>query len=127
MTGIAGLFFKAAVFWFIAGVAVGMQMGISGDHSSIEAHAHINLLGWVSSAIFGLYYRTDKMTFGRGAQLTHFITYNVGLLGMLPGLYLAHYDLPGAKPAIGIGSTLVCIGILSFAVTLFTAKESQQN
>lgn len=127
MTGIAGLFFKAAVMWFIIGVTLGMTMGITGDHSQIEAHAHINLLGWVSSALFALYYRTDRIKFRTGLQTTHFVTYNLGLLAMLPGLYLAHYGVPGAKPAIGAGSFLVCFGILSFAATLFTAKELPQS
>ena len=53
---ISSLFFKGAVLWFVAGTSVGMQMGLSGNHNFIDAHAHLNLLGWVSSALFGCFY-----------------------------------------------------------------------
>jgi hypothetical protein len=32
-------------------------MAASRDHSSTPAHAHLNLLGWVSLFLFGIYYR----------------------------------------------------------------------
>ena len=32
-------------------------MAVSDDHSAFPAHAHLNLLGWVSLFLFGLYYR----------------------------------------------------------------------
>jgi len=31
-------------------------MGISQDHSTMPAHAHLNLLGWVPLLLFGIYY-----------------------------------------------------------------------
>ena len=31
-------------------------MGITEDHSNSSAHAHLNLLGWVSLFLFGIYY-----------------------------------------------------------------------
>jgi hypothetical protein len=34
----------------------GLHMAIAGDHSAIGAHAHANLLGWVTMAIFGGYH-----------------------------------------------------------------------
>jgi len=34
----------------------GIAMGISEDHSTFPAHAHLILLGWVSLFLFGIYY-----------------------------------------------------------------------
>jgi len=38
-------------------MAWGIFMAASRDHSSMPAHAHLNLLGWVSLFLFGIYYR----------------------------------------------------------------------
>jgi hypothetical protein len=35
---------------------MGIAMSISGVHNVTGAHAHANLLGWVTMAIFGVYY-----------------------------------------------------------------------
>ena len=50
------LCFRAAVLLVIAGMLWGIVMGISEDHSTMPAHAHLNLLGWVSLFLFGIYY-----------------------------------------------------------------------
>src|ERR1700730_4555329 len=50
------LSFRAAVLVVIAGMIWGIVMGISQDHSTMPAHAHLNLLGWVSLFLFGIYY-----------------------------------------------------------------------
>lgn len=46
----------AATFGF-AGMIMGAAMGISGDFRLAHAHSHINLTGWVTLAIYGLYHR----------------------------------------------------------------------
>jgi hypothetical protein len=56
MPTIAQWFFKAAVVFLLMGILMGLQMSISGNHNVIGVHAHTNLLGWVTSAIFGGYY-----------------------------------------------------------------------
>lgn len=40
------LSFRAAVVFVVAGMIWGIVMGISQDHSTMAAHAHLNLLGW---------------------------------------------------------------------------------
>ena len=51
------LSFQAAVVFIVAGMIWGIFMAISDDHSAMPAHAHLNLLGWVSLFLFGIYYR----------------------------------------------------------------------
>src|SRR6202171_6879791 len=50
------LCFRAAVLLVLAGMLWGIVMGITEDHSTMPAHAHLNLLGWVSLFLFGIYY-----------------------------------------------------------------------
>jgi hypothetical protein len=42
----ASLSFQAAVVLAVAGMVWGLVMAISGDHSTMPAHAHLILLGW---------------------------------------------------------------------------------
>ena len=46
------LCFRAAVLLVVAGMIWGIVMAISQDHSTFPAHAHLNLLGWVSLFLF---------------------------------------------------------------------------
>jgi hypothetical protein len=44
------------VLFVLFGMVWGIQMAISQDHSAFPAHAHNNLLGFVSLFLFGIYY-----------------------------------------------------------------------
>jgi FtsH-binding integral membrane protein len=50
------LSFRAAVLFVIAGMVWGLVMAISENHVTFPAHAHLNLLGWVSLFLFGIFY-----------------------------------------------------------------------
>src|SRR5215216_5876908 len=52
----SSLSFRLAVLFVIAGISMGIGMAVSQDHSIMPAHAHLNLLGWVSLFLFGIYY-----------------------------------------------------------------------
>jgi len=52
----SSLSFRAAVVLVVAGMVWGIVMAISQDHAAMPAHAHLNLLGWVSLFLFGIYY-----------------------------------------------------------------------
>lgn len=54
---IAYFCFIAAAVAAICGMSLGIFMGIRGDFTLVPVHAHINLLGWVSLALYGLYHR----------------------------------------------------------------------
>jgi hypothetical protein len=44
--------------YFLVGVKPGYAMSITENFAQMPVHAHINLLGWVSMAIFSLVYFT---------------------------------------------------------------------
>jgi hypothetical protein len=49
--------FIAAAIAGTAGMALGIHMGMTQDFSLAPAHAHMNLLGWVTMMLYGLYHR----------------------------------------------------------------------
>jgi hypothetical protein len=62
MPRVSSAFFLVAALCGLAGMAWGSHMGMSGDHSLSPAHAHLNLLGWVSLSIMGGFYALSPRT-----------------------------------------------------------------
>jgi len=56
MPRVSSAFFTIAALCGLAGMVWGSYMGASGDHSLHPAHAHLNLLGWVTLSIMGGFY-----------------------------------------------------------------------
>jgi peptidoglycan/LPS O-acetylase OafA/YrhL len=127
MPRVSELFFKTAIVFLILGIAAGLQMAISGDHGAFPAHAHINLLGWVTSAIFGGYYALNPAKAERKLAMIHYGLYTLGIVVMLPALYLM---LQGGKtalePVVAGGSLIVAVAVLIFAFVVFS-PETQRS
>ena len=49
-------FFTLAALCGLTGMLWGIHMGATQDHSMMPAHAHLNLLGWVTLSIMGGFY-----------------------------------------------------------------------
>lgn len=123
MPNISQLFFKSAVIWLLIGIAAGLQMGMSGNHTVIAAHAHINLLGWVTSAIFGGYYALNPAKAAKRLAFVHYAVYMLGLIVMLPSLYFMERGNMQLEPLVGIGSMITFLGVLIFAVVMFSRES----
>lgn len=125
MPKVSDFFFKTAILWLILGIAAGLQMAISGDHGAFPAHAHINLLGWVTSAIFGGYYALNPAKAARKIAMIHYGLYNVGLVVMLPALYLMLQGNTALEPIVAVGSLIVAAAVLMFAVVVFSSASAR--
>ncbi|WP_027165803.1 hypothetical protein [Mesorhizobium sp. WSM3224] len=124
MPRVSELFFKTAIIFFLLGITIGIKMGISGDHGAFPAHAHFNLLGWVTSAIFGGYYALNPAKAERRLAMIHYGLYTLGLVVMLPPLYLKYaYGMDAVEPILGIGSLIVAAGVLIFAYMVFSPAQ----
>lgn len=119
MPRISDLFFKTAVVFLIVGIAVGLQMSISGVHNVTGAHAHVSLLGWVTSAIFGVYYALNPGKAEGRLPLVHFGIYTLGVVVMNVALYLLPLGNPAMGPFLAGGSLITFLGVLVFAVVVF--------
>jgi peptidoglycan/LPS O-acetylase OafA/YrhL len=108
--------------FLILGIGAGLQMAISGDHGAFPAHAHINLLGWVTSAIFGGYYALNPAKAERRIAMVHYGVYTLGLAIMMPALYLMLQGNPAIEPIVGVGSLIVAAAVLIFAFVVFSAE-----
>ncbi|WP_042462127.1 cytochrome-c oxidase [Neobacillus dielmonensis] len=116
---------KIAAVYFSIGVLVGMTMGIIHDFRYTSMHAHINLLGWVSTALFGIIYSIYPFAADTKLAKTHFWLHNIGLPVMVIGLFCESWGISAALPVMIVGSLAVVVGTLLFTVNLFkTLKAS---
>lgn len=120
MPRISRFYFAMAIIYLMVGIGVGLHMSIAHDHSAVGAHAHINLLGWVTSALFGGYYALNPVKAGGWLPWAQCALYSVGLVVMLPALYLMLTGTPGVEPAVALGSMAVAAGVVLFAAVVFT-------
>jgi cbb3-type cytochrome oxidase subunit 1 len=113
-------FIKIAGVYFFIAVILGLVMGIIHNFSFTSVHAHLNLLGWVSMALFGLIYSVYPRAGQTKLAGAHFWLHNIGLPVMQGSLFMQ--ILTGnAAMTIGtiIGSLFVVAGVLLFVINLF--------
>lgn len=116
----AKTFLKIAAIYFAVGVLLGMTMGIIQDFRLASVHAHINLLGWVSMALFGVIYHFYPQAADTRLAKTHFWLHNIGLPVMQIGLAIEIVSGNSALlPVVIVSSLLVVIGVILFTINLF--------
>ncbi len=109
-------YLKIAVVYFAIAVLLGIWMGIAEKFDYTTVHAHLNLLGWVSLALFGLIYHHYPQAGETGLAKAHFWLHNIGLPVMQGGLFLAICtNNQSFIMATIAGSILIVIGVLLFA------------
>ena len=95
-------------------------MGITASFTQVPVHAHLNLLGWVSMALFGLIYYCVSGSGRDEARAWHFWIHNLTLPVFMALLFAMLAGNPGARTvAVDIGATVTLIGIVLFAVNLW--------
>jgi hypothetical protein len=119
MPSLANLYFRTAILFLIAGICVGIYMSMSGNHAVVGAHAHINLLGWVTSAVFGTYLALNP---AKAAGLLPRLQYGIYVLGVIvmsASLYLMLEGNTALVPVVAAASIITFVGVLLFAVIIF--------
>jgi hypothetical protein len=120
----SGRWFAAAIVYLVAGIALGVFMGASGDHGLMPVHAHVNLMGWVSMALFGFIYRAYPAAAAGSAARWHFRLYQIGTPLLLAAVAAIHSGYGAADPVAGIASIVVLVSVLLFARAFFAARRA---
>jgi hypothetical protein len=109
-------FLLLAALMLTLGVGLGIRMGIVHDFSLAPVHAHINLVGWASLALFGIVYRLyPAMAESRLAGL-HFILAAPAAVMFPIGIALS---ILAERPLVAIVASLFWFaGVLLFLVNL---------
>ena len=115
MPRISEYYFRAGILFLLVGISIGIHMSISQNHNVIGAHAHINLLGWVTSALFGGYYALNPAKAAGRLPMIQFVVYTLGVVVMAASLYLLLSGNVGMEPIVAVSSLITFAGVLLFA------------
>jgi cbb3-type cytochrome oxidase subunit 1 len=123
MNNMSNWFLRLAVLYLIAGVSLGLFMAASHDHSMYPVHAHLNLLGWVSLSLFGLFYRAFPKAAQTGLAKAHFWIYVPAHFVQMVLLTLLFRGYAMVEPALGVASSLVGVAVLCFSLTVWNSTR----
>jgi hypothetical protein len=119
------LSFRAAVLMVVLGMIWGLAMAITQDHSTFPAHAHLNLLGWVSLFLFGIYYHLHPSIDGERAALLQVWIWIAATLVMSVGVALVHSGRPQGDPIAAVSSVAILADMLLFGWLVFRGERLQ--
>ncbi|MEC1523425.1 cbb3-type cytochrome c oxidase subunit I [Neobacillus niacini] len=120
-------YLKVASVYFTIGVLAGLIMGIIHDFRFTSVHAHVNLLGWVTMALFGIIYHFYPNAANSKLAKTQFWLHNIGVPVMLGGIALQILGVSAALLPTIIGSLAVVIGVILFMVNVFKYVGKDSN
>ncbi|MCL6708172.1 hypothetical protein M8R20_14325 [Pseudomonas sp. R2.Fl] len=120
MRGLAFFCLATAALYALAAMALGIYMGATHDHVLAPAHAHINLVGWVTVALYGFYYHAVPAAAGSLLAKIQVAAATVGVLLLGPGIALSVLGMTEG-PAI-LGSFIVIASMLLFLVVVTQSR-----
>lgn len=109
-------FLLLACILLICGATLGIVMGAREDFQLVPVHAHLNLAGWASLALFGLTYRAYPEIAATRLALWHFIVSGIASVLLPIGIGLA--VLRNSPGLAIVASILWLLGVLMFLTQL---------
>ena len=119
------LCFRAAVLMAAAGMIWGIVMGISQDHATLPAHAHLNLLGWVSLFLFAIYYHLHPAVDRTALASLQVWVWITGTIIMTIGVALVHSGREIGDPIAAVSSLMVLVDMLIFGWLVFRSEPAE--
>lgn len=116
--------FRISVSLAVLGMAFGIFMGIKQDFALAPAHAHLNLLGFVTMFLSALYYRTSPQAAASRLAVYQAVVSVVGAI-LFP-IGIASVLLGGHdrfEPVVVVGAIIVFLGMVLFAVIVYRTAE----
>ena len=110
-------FFMMAAFYILIGTCWGMYMSVTHDFSTSPAHAHLNLLGFMSLSVMGGFYATLGRDTPGWLLKANFFLNNIGVISMITALTLLFTQkatIAQLTPLFMLGGPLIILGFACF-------------
>lgn len=129
-------FIRASLVWFTLGIALGLAMAAHPQWVVYRpAHAHMNVVGFITMMIFGVGYQLLPRLFGYklhspALAVAHWWLANVGLAAMVVGFMLAPHVGTRSAPVTTVGGVVFTLGAFAFVANLwktFNAADARQR
>ena len=122
MSKIDRYFLGTGVALGVVGLTQGIVMGITQDFTYASVHAHLNLVGWVTLALFGLAYRLELARNDAWAVLHYFVAL-AGAVIFPIGIYVS---MSRQQELLAIIGALLTLGsMLLFSVNFLRALRQK--
>jgi len=108
--------------YLLIGLILGMYMAAKADYSLSLLHAHMNLLGFVLTAIFAIVYKLFPIMGEAGLGRLHFWLHSIGSLGVIIMIFLLESERiteVQMAPAAPFSELLVVLGVAAFGLNIF--------
>ncbi len=118
---------STALGYAILGLALGIFMAAFKDHGQLVTHAHIMLLGFVVSFIYGLCHKLWLHNISTRLATVQFYLHQLGSAALLLGLFLLYGDFVAAEvldPLLAIASIIVLIGLILMKVLFIQSGKA---
>lgn len=119
-----------AMGYAVAGMGIGLFMAASRNHVQHVSHAHVLLVGFVVSFVYGVIHRlwlNGRLSAFAKAQ---FIVHQAGALTMFAGLLLLYggaVPAPQIDPILAVASITVLMGALMMFYMVLKANAAQAS
>ncbi len=117
------LSFRAAVLMVVAGMIWGIVMAVSNDHSTFPAHAHLNLLGWVSLFLFGIYYHLHPAIDRHRLAFVQVWVWIAATIILTIGVALINSGHTEGDPIAAVGSLVILADVLLFGWLVYRQER----
>ena len=123
-------FIRASLLWFAAGIILGVGMAIHPAWTAYRpAHAHMNVVGFLTMLVFGVGYQLLPRLFGHPLHshklaIAHLFFANIGLAGLVLGFLLRPRWFEEARWVIAGGGTVFAIGALFWVFNLWRTFDA---
>src|SRR5215475_9149424 len=113
-------FFAVAPIYVLIGMGTGIYMGAANNFTLAPAHAHLNLIGWVTMALYGTFYALARDASPKLAWTTFWLN-NVAISVMFPslGMVLTFGERSNFIAPLIISEFLAFAAMACFAVSVW--------
>ena len=118
-------FIRASLAWFALGIILGVAMAAHPAWVAYRpAHAHMNVVGFLTMMVFGVGYQLLPRLFGhalysRRLAIAHWWLANGGLAAMVAGFVMQPHVGARSAPVTATGGVLFAAGALGFVYNLW--------
>ena len=120
-------FILTSLGYAIIGLALGIFMAASKDHGHLVTHAHIMLVGFVVSFIYGLCHKLWLNNTTSKLAKSQYYIHQAGTVGIVVGLFLyygQHVSLETIDPFLAVSSIAVLVGMVLMKVLFIKSMKN---
>jgi hypothetical protein len=118
-------FFSTGALCVVGGMIWGIIMAASGDHAMMPAHAHLNLMGWATLSLMGIFYaltgKNDRLGWLNSVLST------LGVVISIPSLAMLLAGNQAMEKGATVGAILALLGMLVFTYEVLTTWRTVKS